>query len=475
MSGDTPSPARPPARLRRGRPGGAIAAATPTMRVLLTSLLLLALAILSLAACAQGGEQRAERLARDWWLQKYGEERDASEVIRPGYSTSIPWPSEDEDALVVNLGEAGSYDSLVLVDLKSGAVADNHQSSQVQKAVDAYVRKGLSGFVGTGRIESVSVTNGSEDGSGYLSLDEPRASGSPSVFPDDAPPSARMFFSTRYDGDAEAFVRSEREARGIALEGGIAYVGVDAPMDIPAGVAADGSAAWREDVDPMRDWLVDRFDDYPDVAVLPDEALARGADERSPFRLGLYPGGSGEDEEPIVDSWVTLGKRSEIRLESDEAGMILADDGLRARRLDPAELDLEALVSGSTWTLADVRDAYVVSLAGEALAQARRAVEDEALPSTTDLRMTLDVPDDEYEDALGLEGSDGVSGSGEYERNLYAYVMETAGTDDAHGVTPAGPDDRLRPEVASDGVPTSVSLRDPSHALLVVVGRRAAR
>lgn len=440
-----------------------------------TAILLLALAILSLAACAQGGEQRAERLARDWWLQKYGEDRSVSEVIRPGYPTSIPWPSVDEDALVVNLGEAGSYDSLVLVDLKTGTAADNHQSSQVQKAVDAYVRKGLSGFVGTGRIESVSVTNGSEDGSGYLSLDEPHASSSPSVFPDDAPPSARMFFSTRYDGDAEAFVRSEQEARGIALEGGIVYVGVDVPMDVPVGVATDGSATWREDVDPMRDWLTDRFDAYPDVVVLPEEALAHGAGEDSPFRLGLYPGGSGADEEPIVDSWVTLGERSEIRLESDEAGMILADDGLRARRLDPAELDLEALVSGSTWTLADVRDAYVISLAGEALAQARRAVQDEELPSPTDLRMTLDVPDEEYGDAVGLEGSDGVSGSAEYERNLYAYVMETTGTDDAGGVTPAGPDDRLRPEVASDGVPARVSLRDPSHALLVVVGRRAAR
>ena len=126
--------------------------ASPSPAARATTIVLLALALLALAACASplsalvpgGGsairEEDAGGLAQQHWLEKYGESRDVTEVIRPRYATSIPWPNVDAESVVVNLGEKGSYDSLVLVDLKTGAVSDNHQSAEVCGALETYVR-----------------------------------------------------------------------------------------------------------------------------------------------------------------------------------------------------------------------------------------------------------------------------------------------------------------------------------------------
>ena len=459
-----------------------------------------------------------------WWL-KYGEWRPVSATTFPRHATSIPWPNVDTDHVVVNLGAEGSYDSLVLIDLKTGEVSDNHQSAEVQRALDALVRDGLASFEGTGAIVSVAVDEGADagdatggQGDGLLSFNSSYAADSPAVMPEDAPASARMFFTARYDGDAEAFVQAERAQGRLDMRVGDIVVGLDVERGFQTGAGADGSAAWRADTDPVRSWLHERFDGYPQVVVLPQHDAEYGLTD-SPYRLGVYPSGHatrtgagpsladalavgvlgpvvgtgvgqaldaatgltqvpGPEGEPLVDNWVTFGEESEIRLESDEAGVVLTGEGVEARRLEPGTLDLDALMGDSYWALTDVRDVYAVTLTGEALAQARASVaEQDSSLASIDLRMSLTVPGFAYEDATGTRGSDGAYGTAEYERNYYAYVMEVASVDDAGNVVPATDQfadaDQLRPEVASSGGAWGGVLRDPEDTLLVVVARKA--
>ncbi|WP_307739418.1 hypothetical protein [uncultured Parolsenella sp.] len=469
---------------------------SPSPAARATAIVLLALALLALAACASplsalvpgGGpvvrEEDAGKLAQQYWLEKYDESRDVTEVIRPCYATSIPWPDVDTDSVVVNLGEKSSYDSLVLVDLKTGAVSDNHQSTEVRDALEAYVREGLASFGGTGRIASATIdkeaTSDASTGEAAatpLTFNTPKVASSSSVFPDDAPEDARIFFSARYDGDAEAFVQEEHAAEGLSLESDAICVRLDTPAEFPTGLRAAEDAGWRKDVDPLRDWLAERFSDYPEIVVLPADDPECGWGEESPYRLGVYPAAysGGEDAaEPLVDNWVAFGEGSEIRAESDSAGVIVTEDGLVARRLDAGSVDLDALMGDdSDWQLADVRDVYVVSLAGETLEQAQAladASQSDGLAPALDLRLSLLVPGFDYAGETDVTGSDGVWGTAEYERNYYAYVME-AGSGD--GVVPATGDDRLYPMAPASGYPTNVALRDPSDALLVVVARKA--
>ena len=153
---------------------------------------------------------------------------------------------------------------------------------------------------------------------------------------------------------------------------------------------------------------------------------------------------------------------------------MVTEGGLAVRRLDAGSVDPDALMGDdSDWRLSDVRDVYVVSLAGETLEQAQAladASRSDGLAPVLDLRLSLLVPGFDYASESGVTGSDGVWGTAEYERNYYAYVMEAGSGGD---VVPATGDDRLYPMAPASGYPTGVALRDPSDALLVVVARKA--
>lgn len=469
--------------------------------------------------------------AQAYWQQKYGETREVSETDYPRYPTSIPWPNVDTDQVVVNLGEKDSYDSLVLIDLKTGEISDNHQSAEVRRALDSYVRDGLAGFEGTGLVASVAFDEGADadegetgtdagaadagegatgttagggadtadPNAGLISFNTPQAASSAAIFPDEAPASSRMFFSARFDGDAEAFVQAERQQGHLDMEAPSIVVGLDVARELQTDVPQDGSASWRGDVDPVRQWLNDRFDAYPQLVVLAEKDAEQGWLD-STFRLGVYPGGHGSTSPsplfelpvigdqlrtgaslprpPLVDSWVTFGEQSQIHVESDMAGVILTEDGVQARRLDAEAIDLDALMGDSDWTLTDVRDVYAVTLTGESLAQARAAMaEQDSDLATVSLRMSLGVPGFAYDYAGGQTGSDGTYGTAEYERNYYAYVMEVASVDDTGNVSRADDQfadaDQLRPEVSASGGAWSEVLRDPEDTLLVVVARKA--
>ena len=94
--------------------------ASPSPAARATTIVLLALALLALAACASplsalvpgGGsairEEDAGGLAQQHWLEKYGESRDATEVIRPRYATSIPWPREAQRVSTVMIRASGN-------------------------------------------------------------------------------------------------------------------------------------------------------------------------------------------------------------------------------------------------------------------------------------------------------------------------------------------------------------------------------
>lgn len=457
-------------------------------------------------------EASAGPRAQAYWQQKYGETREVSETDYPRYPTSIPWPNVDTDQVVVNLGEKGSYDSLVLIDLKTGEISDNHQSAEVQRALNGYVQDGLAGFEGTGLVASVAFDEGAgadegaagtgentaDPNAGLISFNTPQAASSAAIFPDEAPASSRMFFSARFDGDAEAFVQAERQQGHLDMEAPSIVVGLDVARELQTGVPQDGSASWRGDVDPVRQWLNDRFDAYPQLVVLAEKDAERGWLD-SPFRLGVYPGGYGRTSPsplfdlpvigdqlragaslprpPLVDSWVTFGEQSQIHVESDMAGVILTEDGVQARRLDAEAIDLDALMGDSDWTLTDVRDVYAVTLTGESLAQARAAMaEQDSDLATVSLRMSLSVPGFAYDYAGGQTGSDGTYGTAEYEHNYYAYVMEVASVDDTGNVSRADDQfadaDQLRPEVSASGGAWSEVLRDPEDTLLVVVARK---
>ena len=471
-----------------------------------------------------------------YWQSKYGEPASPSWANFPNYYGG--WAaSPDEDEVVVNMGADGTYDHLVFLDLKSGLVADNRQGAEVRQALDAYVKGRLSDVAdgSSGALEWATAKSNlanmptplepltdwewelaqtpdsllsdyygmTREEADALSmqrqqeqLEKDRAAVQPITFnhthlsadnaltlPDDAPEAWHEFYTTRFDGDVEAFAAAERKAGRLSMDGSdTVYLAVSGEAVLPTGLTAKGPwPAWKQAADEAQAWLDETFSEHPGMLALPTR-YARHANDDVVYRRASYParrqdedGTTDYSEQPVIDNWVYVDGSRTMRVESNAPGVMLEEGDVSVRESAAgqdaindaaarADDDRTLQVRGAVYELA-----FSERVRGLAKLPADADSYDHALP----LRMAY------YEPDLDYDFGEGQSDPPSTVRNWYLYAFETLGVDEDGTIRNTGEttadgsslDYAPSPVATFDGWPVEWGLRSPEHTLLLFVAK----